>query len=136
MLRSGPAEPRASNDLPVLGVAPMTFAEPWVATSLPIHVTPPGVADNGFIQIDGLPVFASLSEGHATRPGSWVVPVARLAALKFISPPGTEDAPQPLAVVLFSHDGIALCEARSLLVVMPAEHLSLQPAATQAAVGE
>jgi hypothetical protein len=135
MLRSGPAEPRASNEVPVLGVAPIMFAEPWVATPLPIHIARPGVADNGFIQIDGLPMFASLSEGHATRPGSWAVPMARLAALKIVAPPSAEDAPQRLTIALFSHEGIALGEARPLLAVMPAERLAVQPAG-QAAVGE
>jgi hypothetical protein len=143
MLRSGPAaEPRASNDLPKIGIAPVMFAEPGAATQLSIHVTPPGAAGDGFIQINGLPLLASLSEGHATRPGSWAVPVAKLATLKIVSPPGAEDPPQGLAVVLFSHEGIALSEARALLTMRPAERLAPQPAGApsaapaQAAVGD
>jgi hypothetical protein len=127
VLRPGPAEPRASNDPPKIGIAPVVFAEPGVATPLPIQVTPAEIAGNGFIQIDGLPMLASLTEGHATRPGSWIVPVARLPTLKIVSP-AIEDTPQRLAVALLSREGIALSEARPLLAVMPAEHLAPQPA--------
>lgn len=126
MLR--PTAPRAPSELPTIGVAPVVFAEPWAATPLPIHVTPPGVAGNGSVHVDGLPALASLSEGHATRPGSWTVPVGKLATLKIISP-GTENALPRLTLALVSHDGIILSQAQPLLAVMRADRLAPQPAA-------
>src|SRR5262245_47511726 len=108
--------------IPEIGVAPVVFAEPWKETPLPIHVTPAGAFQRGFIQIDGLPALALLSEGHATRPGSWKVPVSRLASLKITSPGTTEGTPR-LAIALVSHDGIVLKEARPLLAVIATERL-------------
>jgi hypothetical protein len=126
MLR--PAGPRTAFDLPTIGIAPVVFAEPWVETPLPIHVTSPEIVGKGYIQIDGLPALASLSEGHATRPGSWAVPVARLVTLKITSP-GTEDAQPRLAVALVSQDGIVLSVARPLLAVMRTDRLAAPPPA-------
>ena len=126
MLR--PAGWRGPDDLPAIGVAPVVFAEPWVATPLPIHVTPPEIARKGSIHIDGLPALALLSEGHATRPGSWTVPASRLATLKITSP-GTEEAQPRLSVALVSADGIVLSEARPLLAVMRVERFAPQPSA-------
>ena len=115
------------HDLPAIGVAPVVFAEPWWHP-LPIHVTPPEIARKGFIHIDGLPALALLSEGHATRPGSWTVPASRLATLKITSP-GTEEAQPRLSVALVSADGILLSEARPLLAVMHVERFAPQPSA-------
>jgi hypothetical protein len=117
------ADPRV---LPEIGVAPVVFAEPWKETPLPIHVVPAGAFPRGFIQIDGLPALALLSEGHATRPGSWKVPVSRLASLKITSP-GTADGTPRLAIALVSHEGIVLSEARPLLAVVPTARLDLDP---------
>jgi hypothetical protein len=122
-----PSGPRGFDARPTIGVAPVVFAEPWVATPLPIHITPQRIAGGGFIQIDGLPSLASLSEGHAIRPGSWMVPVAKLATLKIVSP-GTEDAQPRLVVTLLSQQGVVLSEARPLLAVMRPELLAPQPA--------
>jgi hypothetical protein len=112
---------------PEIAVAPVVFARPWLETPFPIHVTPPGTQPRSFIQIDGLPALALLSEGHATRPGSWRVPVARLATLRITSP-ATEDAKPRLAIALVSHDGVLLSEARPLLAVVAPERVGQRPA--------
>ncbi|MBO0763955.1 MAG: hypothetical protein J2P50_05125, partial [Hyphomicrobiaceae bacterium] len=113
---------RNQDRLPAVAVAPVVFAQPSIETPLPIQITPPGAMPRGYIQIDGLPVLAQLSEGHTTRPGSWKVPVGKLATLK-ITCPSTEDSKPTLSVALVSPDGTVLNEVRPLLAVMPPEHI-------------
>jgi hypothetical protein len=76
----------------------------------------------GTLRIDGLPPLALLSEGHATRPGSWTIPLSRLATLK-ITAPATEDVKPRLTITLATHDGIVVSEVRPLLAVVPAWRL-------------
>jgi hypothetical protein len=130
-LRGARSAQRDPGSLTAIAVAPVVFAQPWIETPLPIHVTPPGAVGQGYIQIDGLPALALLSEGHATRPGSWKVPVAKLATLKITSP-ATEEAKPRLSVALVSADGIVLAEVRPLLAVMPPERIGPVAAALPA----
>ncbi len=109
---------RVANGPPTIGVAPVVVAEPWIETPLPIQVAPSPTMRGGVIQIDGLPALALLSEGHATRPGSWRVPVSKLATLRITTPPA-EDAKSRLAIALISRDGVVLDEVRPLLAVVP-----------------
>lgn len=108
--------------VPTIAVAPVVVAQPWQETPFPIHITPPGAKRGSYLEIDGLPALAMLSEGHATRPGSWRVPVDKLATLKITSP-ATEDAKLRLAITLVSPDGVVLSEARPLLAVVKPEHI-------------
>src|SRR5262245_27331674 len=105
---------RMADGPPTIGIAPVVVAEPWIETPLPIQVAPSPTIHGGVIQIDGLPPLALLSEGHATRPGSWRVPVSKLATLRITAPPA-EDARSRLAIALISRDGVVLDEVRPLL---------------------
>jgi hypothetical protein len=107
---------------PAIYTASVLFAEPWIQTPLPIHVVPPRTGRGNTLRIDGLPPLALLSEGHATRPGSWTIPLAGLPTLK-ITAPATEDVKPRLTIALVSHDGIVLSEVRPLLAVVPAWRL-------------
>jgi hypothetical protein len=131
-LHSVSSPQRDSGGLPGIAVAPVVFAQPWIETPLPIHVTPPGEMRRGYVQIDGLPALALLSEGHATRPGSWRVPVAKLATLRITSP-ATEDEKPRLSVSLVSPDGTVVSEVRPLLAVMLPERIAGPVAAVIAA---
>ena len=108
--------------VPTIAVAPVVVAQPWLETPFPIHITPPGAKRGSYLEIDGLPALAMLSEGHATRPGSWRVPVDKLATLKITSP-ATEDAKLRLAITLVSPDGVVVSEARPLLAVVRPERI-------------
>jgi hypothetical protein len=130
--RGSSSAQRDTDGLPGIAVAPVVFAQPWIETPLPIHVTPPGEMRRGYIQIDGLPPLALLSEGHATRPGSWRVPVAKLATLRITSP-ATEDEKPRLSVALISPDGTVVSEVRPLLAVMLPERIGGPVAAVLAA---
>jgi hypothetical protein len=109
---------RVASGPPITGVAPVVVAEPWIETPLPIQVAPSSTISGGVIQIDGLPPLALLSEGPATRPGSWRVPVSKLARLKITAPPA-EATKSRLAIALISRDGVVLDEVRPLLAVVP-----------------
>jgi hypothetical protein len=52
-----------------LTVASLTRVAPASKTNLSIQVGPPdALPKNGFILVRGLPLFAALSDGHATAP--------------------------------------------------------------------
>jgi hypothetical protein len=111
---------------PTIHVAPVTVAEPWAETPLPIQLVPAGlVPHGGWLKIDGLPALASLSDGHATGPGAWRVPVAALATLKIIAPTG---ARTEVAIALTTPDGAVLTRAQSVLVALAASHVGSDPA--------
>jgi hypothetical protein len=112
----------APSGTPEIAIAPVVFAQPWMETPFPIHVAPVGPQSGSSIRIDGLPALAMLSEGHATRPGSWTIPVSRLASLRITSP-ATEDATPRLAIALVSPDGVVLSEVRPLLAVVSPERI-------------
>jgi hypothetical protein len=112
----------APSGTPEIAIAPIVFAQPWTETHFPIHVAPVGPQRGSSIRIDGLPALAMLSEGHATRPGSWTIPVSRLASLRITSP-ATEDATPRLAIALVSPDGVVLSEVRPLLAVVRPERI-------------
>jgi hypothetical protein len=119
---------RMADGPPTIGIAPVVVAEPWIETPLPIQVAQSPTIRGGVIQIDGLPPLALLSEGHATRPGSWRVPVSKLATLRITAPPA-EDARSRLAIALISPDGVVLDEVRPLLAVVPVWRIGPPPAA-------
>jgi hypothetical protein len=103
---------------PLVEVAPMMVAEPLKETPLPIRLVPAeAVPRGGWLRIGGLPELASLSDGHATGPGAWRVPVAAVPSLNVIAPAG---ARAEIAIALMSAEGIVLAEARATLLAKSA----------------
>lgn len=105
-----------------INVGPVMVVEPWTETPLPIQLAPPeSIPPRGWLRIGGLPVLATLSAGYVIKPGVWVVPISGIPTLKLRAPP-TEGGKAEIAIALLSADGVALTEARSLLVVIPELH--------------
>jgi hypothetical protein len=106
---------------PAIEVAAVMVAEPLKETPLAIQLVPADlVPPGGWLRIGGLPELASLSDGHATGPGAWRVPVAAVSTLKVIAPAG---AKAEIAIALTSADGVVLTEARSTLLAAAASHV-------------
>jgi hypothetical protein len=106
-----------------LHVPPLIVAEPWTPSLLPIHHGPlERMPQRGSIRITGLPLLASLSQGHALAKGSWSVPVDRLLGLTISAPTG-EGVRFHVNIALMSPSGSVLAEAQSMLVVVSATRL-------------
>lgn len=92
-------------------------AEPATQMPFVIRVGPPDALPRGsFVRVRGLPIMASLSEGHSIAPGSWAIPIAALPNLK-ITLPVTATGRSEISFTLVAIDGSVLVEARSTLVV-------------------
>ena len=63
------------------------------------------------MRVRGLPPTVSLSEGYATAPGAWSVPLYALASLQMIVPAGVAGRAE-LSISLVSEDGALLAEAK------------------------
>src|SRR5262245_4844511 len=121
---------KATVAIATLHVGPEVVAEPSVPTTLPIRIEPSElVSQQGWIKIAGLPPFASLSAGHVIGPGSWSVPLMRLAGLAITAPSG-EGTRSRVSVVLMSPSGSVLAEAQFMLMDVPASRTP--PAAVRA----
>jgi hypothetical protein len=104
-----------------INVAPVMLAEPASRSPLPIQVGPQeALLKNSFLRIRGLPAAAALSEGHAIGPGSWAVPLLSLASLNIVLPVGLQGR-WDIVVGLVTIDGTVLTEAKTVLVVAPAQ---------------
>lgn len=100
-----------------INLGPVVVVEPGTETPFPIQLGPlERVPKGSWLQIEGLPVRAALSEGYVRKPGTWVVPLSGLATLRFKAPP-TTGARTEIAIALMSADGIRLAQARSVLVM-------------------
>ena len=75
--------------------------------ALPIRIGPPdALPKNSFVRVRGLPPTVSLSEGYATAPGAWAVPLYALASLQMIVPAGVTGRAE-LSISLVAEDGDA-----------------------------
>lgn len=111
----------------VLNVAPVMLAEPSTKSPFPIQVGPQeALLKNSFVRIRGLPPAASLSEGHAISPGAWAVPLAGLLNLSVVLPVGLQGR-WDVMVALVTIEGSVLTEAKTVLVVGPAQLIAPQP---------
>jgi hypothetical protein len=109
---------------PSVHVSQMIVVEPSARTPLPIHIVPAGqISSASWIRVSGLPLLASLSEGHALAPGLWKVPVPRLPSLEITAPSG-DNIRSYVDIALISPDGTLVAEARSLFAVLPASLLA------------
>jgi len=109
-------QPKAS-----INVAPVMLAEPASRSPFPIQVGPQeALLKNSFLRIRGLPPSAALSEGHAIGPGSWAVPLLSLSSLQIVLPVGLQGR-WDVVIGLVTIDGTILTEAKTVLVVAPAQ---------------
>jgi Glycosyl transferase family 2 len=103
-----------------INIAPTIYAEPMSPWPMPILVRggeelPAGAA----LQVRGLPVSATLSEGHRTAPDAWIVPLPAVAKLEILisgPTPGRSD----LLMRLATAEGNVLAEAHAVLAVADA----------------
>src|SRR5262245_61571690 len=103
-----------------IDIAPTVYAEPMSPWPMPVLVRggeklPTGAA----LHVRGLPVSATLSDGHRTAPDAWIVPlpaVSRLEILVGEPTPGRSD----LLLALATPEGDVLAEARAVLAVAEA----------------
>jgi hypothetical protein len=78
--------------------------------------SPDAPPKNSFVRVRGLPPAVSLSEGYATAPGAWAVPLYGLATLQMIVPAGVAGRAE-LSISLVGEDGTLLADAKAVLVV-------------------
>jgi hypothetical protein len=98
-------------------VAPAISARSASHAALQIRVSPvDALPKNCFVRVRGLPPAVSLSEGYATAPGAWAVPLYALASLQMIVPAGVTGRAE-LSIGLVDEDGTLLADAKSVLVV-------------------
>jgi hypothetical protein len=117
---------RAQQQRIILNVAPVMLAEPASKSAFPIQVGPQEVIlKNSFVRIRGLPPAAALSEGHAISPGAWAVPLAGLLNLGIVLPVGLQGR-WDVVVALVTIEGTVLTEAKTALVVGPAQLIAPQ----------
>jgi hypothetical protein len=87
---------------------------------------------SSFIRFQGLPPSVSLTEGFATGPGVWAVPLVALATLKVNVPVGVAGHANFL-ITLVDVEGTILAEATSELIVEPGTAPTDQHAAARSA---
>jgi hypothetical protein len=110
------AQTSSANTLRIT-VAPTISAHSASQAALQIRIAPAdALPKNSFVRVRGLPPAVSLSEGYATAPGAWAVPLYALASLQMIVPAGVAGRAE-LSISLVGEDGTLLADAKSLLVV-------------------
>lgn len=108
-------------------LAPTIAAAPAARMPLQISVAPvDALPRHSFLRVRGLPPTISLSEGYATAPGAWSVPLYALSTLEMIVPAGVIGRAE-MNVSLVGEDGALLAEARAILVVEPPKQAAAAP---------
>jgi hypothetical protein len=98
-------------------VAPALSASSATRAALDIRVGPAdALPRNSFVRVRGLPPAVSLSEGYATAPGAWAVPLYALSSLQMVVPTGVTGRTE-VTVSLVSEEGGLLAEAKSVLTI-------------------
>lgn len=98
-------------------VAPSISAPAASQAPLQIRIAPAdALPRNCFVRVRGLPPAVSLSEGYATGPGAWAVPLYALASLQMFVPAGVSGRSE-LSISLVGEDGALLADAVSALVI-------------------
>jgi Cu-Zn family superoxide dismutase len=115
---------RAQQDQRVsLAVAPMTHAAAASETQLPIVVEAKALPENSSLRVSGLPYVVALSDGYATAPGSWFVPLSAGANLRVIVPVGAQGNSE-VEISVVNREGTVFAQARTVLMIMPAPRLA------------
>jgi hypothetical protein len=117
---NAPAAKQYSEGTLSIDIAPTVYAEPMSPWPMPVLVRggeklPTGTA----LHVRGLPVSATLSDGHRATPDAWIVPLAAVSRLEILvgqSTPGRSD----LLLTLATPEGNVLAEARAVLAVAEA----------------
>jgi hypothetical protein len=100
-----------------IAVAPTISTQSASQVALQIRVAPAdALPKNSFVRVRGLPPAVSLSEGYATAPGAWAIPLYALSSLQMIVPAGVAGRAE-LSISLVGEDGTLLADAKSVLVV-------------------
>jgi hypothetical protein len=103
-----------------INIAPTVYAEPMSPWPMPVLVRGGGELPAGAtLHVRGLPVSATLSEGHRTAPDAWIVPLPAVSRLEILigqQIPGRSD----LLLALATAEGNVLVEARAVLAVADA----------------
>lgn len=116
----------SSAEGPRITVAPAISTHSASQAALTIRVGPSdALPRNSFVRVRGLPPTVSLSEGYATAPGAWAVPLYALATLQMIVPAGVTGRAE-LSISLVNEDGALLADAKVLLTI--AAHQTPAPA--------
>jgi hypothetical protein len=98
-------------------IAPTVYAEPMSPWPMPVLVRGGGKLPAGAtLHVRGLPVSATLSEGHRAAPDAWIVPLSGVSRLEiFIGQPIPRRS--DLLLMLATAEGKVLVEARAVLAV-------------------
>jgi hypothetical protein len=104
-------------DQPQVTVAPALSARAASRVAFDIRVGPASALPrNAFVRVRGLPPAVSLSEGYATAPGAWAVPLYALSSLQMVLPTNVTGQAE-VVVSLVNEEGALLAEARSVLMI-------------------
>jgi hypothetical protein len=117
-----------SREAPRIDVSPNIATSPVSQVPLPIRIDPSdALPKNSFLRLRGLPPAVSLSEGYATAPGAWAVPLNALSGLQMIVPAGVVGTSE-INIHLVAEDGTMLAEAKTVLVVQASATAAPPPA--------
>jgi hypothetical protein len=101
--------------------------------ALPIKVAPAdALPRNTFVRVRGLPPAVPLSEGYATAPGAWAIPLYALANLQMIVPAGVAGRSE-LSISLVGEDGTVLADVKTVLIIESQAHAAAPETKAQAA---
>lgn len=115
-----------------VNIAPVTLVEPASKTPLAIQIGPHDAPlKSSFLRIRGLPPAAALSEGHAISPGAWAVPLVGLPSLSIVLPVGLQGR-WNVTISLVSLDGVVQAEAKTTLIIAPAQLIATPQAGQDA----
>lgn len=121
------AEPRISVPLAIV-------TEPASQISVTVDVAPrASLPITGFLQVRGLPQFASINDAYAIGPGAWAVPLYALPVLRLNIPTAISGRSE-IEIALVNADGRILAEARTSLIVAAPSGVDAALAATAPAL--
>jgi hypothetical protein len=126
LLATQVAQARSMEDVHIALAATMSV-NPGAHTPLQLRIVsrndPP---KNSIVRVRGLPPTISLSDGYATAPGAWDVPLKAVPNLQMNIPAGISGRSE-IRVSLVGEDGLLLAEATSVLTVQPELALATPP---------
>jgi hypothetical protein len=116
---AAPLAQTGSADMLHIALAPTLAMRP--GSQAPLHIriiSPDDPPKNSIVRVRGLPPTISLSEGYATAPGAWDVPLNGVQNLRMNVPAGISGRVE-VTVSLVNDEGMLLAEAKSMLTIDP-----------------